>query len=74
MLEGMRHTLSGHKPKVIVEFHAGVDRRAIVDLLASCGYRGTGEPIEPEAAGSSSYADDKSYAFLPGAKGVGQCG
>ena len=69
VIEGMRHTLSRHKPKVIVEFHAGVDRRNVIDLLTSCGYGKVGEPIEPERARSWSYADDKSYAFLAG----GEC-
>jgi FkbM family methyltransferase len=65
VIEGMRHTLRRYKPKVIVEFHTGVDRRSIISLLVGCGYREMGDPIEPESSGPSSYADDKSYAFLP---------
>jgi len=65
VIAGMRRMLNRYKPKVIVEFHAGVERRGVIDLLGGCGYRGLGEPIEPGAAGFSGYADDKSYAFLP---------
>jgi len=68
VLEGMRGALSRHQPKVIVEFHHGVDRRSILSLLGSCGYSEEGEPIESEAPGGASYSgasysDDKSYAF-----------
>jgi FkbM family methyltransferase len=63
VIKGMRDTLASYRPKVIVEFHAGVDRRAVIGLLDSCGYAGSGEPIEPEAAGPRCYANDKSYAF-----------
>jgi FkbM family methyltransferase len=65
VIGGMRHMLSCYKPKVIVEFHAGVDRRSIIDLLSGCGYRELGEPIEPGATAPTAYSDDKSYAFLP---------
>jgi FkbM family methyltransferase len=64
VIQGMRETLISHQPKVIVEFHTGVERRAIIRLLGSCGYFDAGEPIEPEAAGVLPYADDKSYAFV----------
>jgi len=64
VIEGMRHMLSRYKPKVIVEFHTGVERRGVIDLLGGCGYRDLGEPIQP-GAGFSGYADDKSYVFLP---------
>jgi FkbM family methyltransferase len=63
VLEGMRATLTVQQPKLIVEFHAGVDRRSILNLLATCGYRADGEPIDRAEAGPVSYADDKSYAF-----------
>jgi FkbM family methyltransferase len=62
VIEGMRDTLASYQPKVIVEFHAGVDRRAIIDLLSSCGYLDAGEPVEPKAD-PQSYANDRSYAF-----------
>lgn len=63
VIEGMRHTLLAQHPKLIVEFHAGVDRARAAELLASCGYRSPGTPIEPDAS-ESSYRDDKSYLFL----------
>ena len=63
VLEGMRATLTLYQPKLIVEFHAGVDRRSLLNLLATCGYRAEGTPIDPGEAGPVSYADDKSYAF-----------
>jgi FkbM family methyltransferase len=65
VLAGMRHMLRRYKPKVIVEFHTGVDRRSVLDLLCRCGYRKSGEPVEPQATGPGAYSDDKSYAFLP---------
>jgi FkbM family methyltransferase len=65
VIAGMRHMLSRYKPKVIVEFHAGVDRRSVLDLLGRCGYHESGEPVEPEGTSSSAYSDDKSYEFLP---------
>ena len=63
VLEGMRSSLTRHRPKLIVEFHTGVDRRSILNLLAACGYRAEGEPIDPAETGRLSYSDDKSYAF-----------
>jgi FkbM family methyltransferase len=53
VLRGMAGILRAQQPKLIVEFHRGVDRRAIVQLLESCGYRGPGEP----------FLDDHSYSF-----------
>jgi FkbM family methyltransferase len=63
VIEGMRHTLRSQHPKLIVEFHAGVDRFRALDLLATCGYTGPGAPIDPDRSGSP-YQDDKSYLFL----------
>jgi FkbM family methyltransferase len=62
VIEGMRDTLASYQPKVIVEFHEGVDRGAIICLLRGCGYNDAGEPIEPES-GPQSYVNDRSYAF-----------
>ena len=42
VVEGMRQTLAAHQPTLIIEFHAGVDRRSVLDLLCSCGYREQG--------------------------------
>jgi FkbM family methyltransferase len=60
-IEGMQRTLARHRPKLVVEFHAGVDRGAILELLERCGYEAHGEPIESGPSGV--YADDRSYVF-----------
>lgn len=66
VLEGMRGALVTHKPKLIVEFHAGVDRPAILNLLGSCGYSREGEAVDVVGlSGSIDYKDDKSYVFSP---------
>jgi FkbM family methyltransferase len=64
VLAGMRRSLRQHKPKLIVEFHAGVDRRSVIDVLLSCGYGAVGEPIDlqPNFDGLL-YCDNHSYAF-----------
>lgn len=65
VLRGMRQTLSTYHPKLVVEFHKGVDRREILDLLRECGYQNVGEPIESdEDAAAPAYIDNKSYAFF----------
>jgi FkbM family methyltransferase len=66
VLEGMSRTLRDQRPKLVVEFHLGVDRARIVELLRDAGYRTPGIPVdalptEPEA----NYSDDHSYAFEP---------
>jgi FkbM family methyltransferase len=66
VLLGMRQTLCAYRPKLIVEFHAGVNRAEILDLLQDCGYRKDGTPVEGcEDARVPAYADDRSYAFFP---------
>jgi len=66
VLTGMRETLRRSKPVVVVELHKGVDRPAILTVLAGCGYRTAGEPIEAkEKSGPPQYRDDCSYAFRP---------
>ncbi|HEY4363759.1 MAG TPA: FkbM family methyltransferase [Bryobacteraceae bacterium] len=67
-LLGMRDILARQRPKLVIEFHSGVDRRPILDLLRSCGYAQHYQPIEPSssnAPGDGSLLDDHSYAFLP---------
>ncbi len=72
VLAGMRHLLTRHQPKLIVEFHRGVDRSNVVRLLRSCGYQARG--VEVGAAGAAEhYEDDASYDFAPpSGKGDGQ--
>jgi FkbM family methyltransferase len=60
-LEGMRGTLARHRPKLVVEFHTGVDRTAILELLERCGYEPHGKPVD--SGPSTGYADDRSYVF-----------
>ncbi len=66
VIEGMHHTLLSQHPKLIVEFHSGVDRARALELLAACGYSGPGEPIDsaPGESPHQPYQDDKSYLFL----------
>lgn len=63
-LTGMRRLLAKWQPKLIVEFHRGVARRPLLELLASVGYSTTIEPIDPEDP-TSELADDRSYFFRP---------
>jgi hypothetical protein len=65
--------LTEHKPRLILELHEGVSRRAILDLLTSCGYDPNGKPISKDKPVSKSedhknseeYHDNWSYLFLP---------
>lgn len=66
VLNGMRETLRRSRPIVAVELHKGVDRKAILTVLAGCGYTTVGEPIETrKVSGPPQYRDDCSYAFRP---------
>jgi FkbM family methyltransferase len=63
-LDGMSQTLTRQRPKLVIEFHAGVERGPIIDLLTKVGYLLPGKaiealPHETEAA----YHDDRSYSF-----------
>lgn len=62
VLLGMTGALRQFHPKLVVEFHRGVERGPILDLLASCEYSRAPEAIEP---GTRGIADDKSYIFVP---------
>ena len=62
-LLGMREILTRQRPKLVTEFHVGVDRRPILELLRSCGYAQHYQPIEPSS--STALLDDHSYAFRP---------
>jgi len=65
VIAGMRESLLRHAPRLIVEFHRGVDRREVLGLLASAGYAGEFEAVE---GGGGSLADDASYVFRPEAR------
>jgi FkbM family methyltransferase len=45
VLRGMVHTLSSHRPKLVVELHRGVDQEAICSMLESLGYSRRATPI-----------------------------
>jgi FkbM family methyltransferase len=64
VLLGMRQALLRWAPKLAVEFHAGVDRREVLDFLTACEYSTTAVPISPRGT-SRSIADDASYVFSP---------
>src|SRR5436309_3368287 len=63
VIEGMRRTLQSQHPKLIVEFHTGVDRARALQLLSECCYRTPGAPIDSDRL-ATPYQDDKSYLFL----------
>ncbi len=65
VLQGMRSLLMAYAPKLVVELHRGVSRRAILDLLNDCGYEPSGTPIysKPEEEAEPRYYDNFSYAF-----------
>jgi len=66
VLKGMQEMLRRSKPVIAVELHKGVDRSAILTVLAECGYATAGEPIDSsEISGPPEYRDDCSYAFRP---------
>ncbi|MBN2468480.1 MAG: FkbM family methyltransferase [Deltaproteobacteria bacterium] len=72
VLKGMRDWLKRKHPKLALEFHTGVDRAEIVELLENCGYRLPGIPIgEEDVASQLEYHDDTSYAFYPIVESVG---
>ena len=61
VLCGMEQLLRRHRPKLVIEFHRGVDRSAILALLDAAGYSRTPVPIEPQL--DDQLLDDRSYAF-----------
>jgi FkbM family methyltransferase len=68
VLQGMQQALSRYRPKLVIEFHRGVDRKAIFALLMAAGYRTDVIPIERQHSWSLSveaFLDDRSYEFLP---------
>jgi FkbM family methyltransferase len=64
-LMGMQQTLGRHHPLLIVEFHHGVDRRAVLVLLKSAGYSAHPWSISASAE-ASELISDESYLFTPG--------
>lgn len=63
---GMGAVLTSHQPKIVIEFHEGVSRTAILSCLTDCGYPDEGTVIDSEETMPQGlYQDDTSYAFLP---------
>jgi FkbM family methyltransferase len=66
VLKGMFELLAKQRPKLALEFHAGIDRQPILGLLTGAGYRLPGRPLEPlPAETEAAYHDDRSYVFEP---------
>jgi FkbM family methyltransferase len=65
-LAGMSRSLSEQRPKLVVEFHPGVSRKPILNLLALAGYQLPAKPLEPAPSETeAAYHDDRSYSFEP---------
>lgn len=65
VLKGMSGLLSRWVPKLVIEFHSGVDRQEILAILASAGYRPAAIPLERKDGDlEATILDDKSYSFL----------
>jgi FkbM family methyltransferase len=67
-LAGMRQALGRHRPALVLEIHAGVDRAEVIEILAAAGYAPTPEPIEK---GSTDFFDPQSnFSFVFRAKWI----
>ncbi len=64
VLQGMREVLRRWTPLLIVEFHCGVERRAVLELLQAAGYSTAAEAIDRHGP-AIPFADDQSYVFRP---------
>ena len=63
-LNSMREALARWHPHVVVEFHEGVSRAHVLELLGSLGYASDAEPIEPvRGEHTPRFLDNRSYAF-----------
>ena len=62
VLRGMEGVLRRHHPKLVIEFHAGVDRSEVLDVLSRVGYQFPAHPLEPQDDGD--LLDNRSYVFL----------
>lgn len=65
VLRGMKELLARWRPKLALEFHRGVKRQQIFELLEDSGYRLPGSAIEPVSGEENEpkHLDNKSYAF-----------
>jgi len=66
VLRGMQGILLASRPRLVLELHEGVDREAILMLLAKAGYVGTGEAVWPPMdSDPRELLDNRSYCFAP---------
>jgi len=66
VIKGMGEVLKYNKPKLVIEFHRGVDRKMLLNTLVNVGYTSAAVPIEPVSGENvPQFLDDKSYAFEP---------
>ena len=65
-IKGMGEVLKSNYPKLVIEFHKGVDRDKFGDTLVNIGYTRPAIPLEPiPGENMPQFLDDKSYAFEP---------
>jgi FkbM family methyltransferase len=65
VVQGMKGLLARWRPKLALEFHSGVVRERIFELLRDAGYRLPGAAIEPVCGEEHEpkHLDNRSYAF-----------
>lgn len=67
VLRGMMGILASRRPALVLEFHVGVDRDAILELLLRCSYDLPGKAVDgDEQTAAGEYLDNRSYAFVGG--------
>ena len=66
VIKGMGEVMKLNKPKLVIEFHKGVDRKMLLSARVNIGYTRPAVPIEPVLGENvPQLLDDKSYAFIP---------
>ena len=66
VLSGMRELLSAQRPKLVLEFHNGVNRKGILELLSACGYASPIVSVDSGLeVGEHECHDDRSFVFRP---------
>jgi len=63
VLCGMVNTLRSHHPKLVIEFHRGVSRESLLNVLETAGYVRHPIAIEPVLGKEDELLDDHSYVF-----------
>jgi FkbM family methyltransferase len=62
-LRGMRHLLSRHRPKIVLEIHRDVPRDNVLALLEDCGYLLDNEPIDDSLGAFADPQSNASFIF-----------